>query len=196
MPEGRAGREKELFRAHLRRERSALDPAVRERADAQIERTAAALPEFIRADVVFAYCSFGSEVSTRGLIETAWAAGKTVALPRCVAGTRSMEWYETRSFDGLEKSSLGVREPQPDPSARVDPAVCGARALAIVPGLAFDRRGFRIGYGAGFYDAFLADFPGVSAGLCRDAFLLDRLEALECHDRPVDIVVTQSSSLR
>ncbi|WP_165170164.1 5-formyltetrahydrofolate cyclo-ligase [Adlercreutzia sp. ZJ242] len=70
------------------------------------------------------------------------------------------------------------------------------RALAIVPGLAFDAQGFRIGYGGGFYDAFLAAFPGTSVGLCREASLLPSLRAqgaLDAHDRPVDIVLAESS---
>ncbi|WP_172135105.1 5-formyltetrahydrofolate cyclo-ligase [Adlercreutzia sp. ZJ473] len=69
------------------------------------------------------------------------------------------------------------------------------RALAIVPGLAFDAQGFRIGYGGGFYDAFLAAFPGTSVGLCREASLLPSLRAqgaLDAHDRPVDIVLAES----
>lgn len=63
-------------------------------------------------------------------------------------------------------------------------------ALALVPGLAFDAAGFRLGYGGGFYDTFLPTFPGTSMGLCRAAQLADHLPH-EDYDMPVDEVVTE-----
>ena len=78
------------------------------------------------------------------------------------------------------------------------PSACDARYVAIVPGLAFDRRGYRLGYGGGYYDAFLRSFPGVSVGLCRSTSLfedLGDLGVLEMHDVPVDVVVTEQDQL-
>lgn len=71
---------------------------------------------------------------------------------------------------------------------------CAACALALVPGIAFDRRGFRLGYGGGYYDAFLSAFAGTSLGLCRSSSLFGSLGALgarEPHDVPVSVVVTE-----
>ena len=94
-------------------------------------------------------------------------------------------------------------EPARDPARKVEPA-CGPRGsardqLAIVPGLAFDRRGFRLGYGGGFYDTFLAGFAGVSAGLCREVLAVgDRAAAgvLDAHDQACDLVLTDVRALR
>ena len=89
---GKAG-EKAGLRARLLAERAALAADARERTDAGIAARVAGLPEFAAADTVLTYLSFGPEVDTRAIIRQAWAAGKRVALPCCVPGTRAMEWY-------------------------------------------------------------------------------------------------------
>ena len=192
---GKAG-EKAGLRARLLAERAALAADARERTDAGIAARVAGLPEFAAADTVLTYLSFGPEVDTRAIIRQAWAAGKRVALPCCVPGTRAMEWYVVDTLDGLVRCRFGMEEPAPDPARAVAPDAVGPHALALVPGLAFDRRGFRIGYGGGFYDRFLAEFAGVSAGLVRDDVLLPALPALEEPDAPVDVVVTESRAIR
>lgn len=114
---------------------------------------------------------------------------KVVALPRVVPGTRAMRWFSVDSLEGLERSPFGVEEPPADAAREVFPAVLPL-ALALVPGLAFDAAGFRLGYGGGFYDTFLPTFPGTSMGLCRAAQLADHLPH-EDYDMPVDEVVTE-----
>ena len=190
---------KKALRKKAARERSALDERLRMEADATIFLQVKDMEAYQRAEVVFAYCPIGSEVDTRQIIGNAWACGKTVALPRVVeegrgAGARgAMRWYAVDSLGGLERSSLGVDEPVADPAREVDPAATSA-ALALIPGLSFDEGGYRLGYGGGYYDGFLADFPGASAGLCRSAQLmhsLGDLGLLEDHDRPVGYVVSE-----
>lgn len=86
---------------------------------------------------------------------------------------------------------MGIEEPAARGERRVDPACLDERSVALVPGLAFDEMGYRLGYGGGFYDTFLGRFRGVSIGLCRDAALMPSLAdmgALEVHDRAVGIV--------
>lgn len=189
--------DKQELREQFKQLRSGIPAEERARMDAGIEQQVLGLPEFAAADALLAYLSFGAEVETRGIIEAAWAAGKTVALPRCVPGTRTMVWYLVDSFDGLVRSPIGVEEPAEDPTREVDPAGLGA-ALVLVPGLTFDAQGFRMGYGGGFYDVFLAG-PGahaVSVGLCREVQLSDRVQALDQHDLPVRIVATEKRVLR
>ena len=70
------------------------------------------------------------------------------------------------------------------------------RAVALVPGYSFDGRGYRLGYGGGFYDAFLPGFAGVSVGLCRACQFCDRPLPRDDHDVPVDVLVTESSVMR
>ena len=201
MAQTDAGRDIEFDKGVLRRRmrsfRSALGPELRARTDAAIRDRLLATEEFARAGTVLSYLSFGSEVDTRAIIERAWEEGKRVALPR-VEGERAMGWYMVESFDGLVRSPLGVEEPAPDPAHLIDPAAC-PDAVALVPGLAFDRFCYRLGYGGGYYDAFLASFAGTSIGLCREVQFIGSLEALgvlEEHDRPVGLVVTEERVIR
>ena len=166
-------------------ERAAIDAAICERV--------CAMRPFQQAGAVFTYLSFGAEVDTRAIIERAWAQGKAVALPRCV-GPRRMRWFRIEDFGNLQTSPFGVEEPPLDESRELVAAggLGVAHAVALVPGLAFDGQGYRLGYGGGFYDTFLADFPGTSIGLCREAQRVDSLSDLGAvgpFDLPVDLVV-------
>ncbi|MDY4041966.1 MAG: 5-formyltetrahydrofolate cyclo-ligase [Collinsella sp.] len=189
-----AAGEKEGLRRRMLRVRAALGEEARRAADERICAHTCALPAFREADAVFTYLSFGPEVDTRGLIDAACAAGAAVALPR-VAGRRALTWHIVRDLEDLVPSSFGMDEP-----AAASPAASPAsfRApVALVPGLAFDAAGFRLGYGGGFYDAFLAGFPGTAIGLVREAQRVESLGALgalEDHDRPVDLIVSEDGA--
>lgn len=183
---------KEELRARMKAVRRAIPAGERAAIDAAIRDRVCATPSFQEADVVLTYLSFGAEIDTRGIIERAWQLGKAVALPRCV-GPRRMRWFRVESFDNLETSSFGVDEPRIDEAAEQQLAT-GENMVALVPGLAFDARGYRLGYGGGFYDTLLADFVGTSVGLCRKAQFVESLEALGVigeFDLPVKRVITE-----
>ena len=190
-------RKKEL-RKRFRTIRKELGEERRSELDARIEENLASLPEFAETDVLLAYLDFGPEVCTRGIIQRAWEAGKTVALPWCVPGTHEMRWFKVTSFDDLVRSSLGVEEPRPlDENEQL--LGTGQRMMALVPGLTFDATGYRLGYGGGFYDTFLAKFDGVSVGLCREVQLSQDLIAegiIDAHDLPAQLVVTEEHIIR
>lgn len=189
---------KRELRRRFRTIRKQLGEEGRAAADAAIEARLVALPEFAETDVLLAYLDFGPEVRTRGIIAAAWAAGKTVALPWCVPGTHEMRWFRITSFDDLVRSSLGVEEPVPNDETE-QLLGTGERCMALVPGLTFDGCGYRLGYGGGFYDTFLATFDGVSVGLCREAQFSDDLRAegiIDAHDLPAQIVVTEERVIR
>lgn len=189
---------KDSLRAAFKQKRLALSPEERASIDAVIAERVSELPEFENAQLIACYLSIGAEVETRGIIERAWQEGKTVALPRCLPASRRMRWYALDSFDELKRHAFGMLEPAENPAREVDLALRGS-ALAIVPALAIDMQGFRLGYGGGYYDAFLADFPGVSIGLCREAQVVENLAALgarERYDIPVDLVITETRLLR
>lgn len=192
VPEG-----KDELRTHFKALRARRSAGERVAVDEAISARLFDLSAYRAARLIAPYLSFGAEVETRGIIERAWAADKTVALPRCVSGERLMRWYAVTSLEGLVRSPLGVLEPAEDPARELD--LSGrADALAVVPGLAFDAQGLRLGYGGGYYDAFLASFRGTSVGLCREAQLVESLRALggiDAHDVPVDFVVTEARVL-
>ena len=191
--------DKQSFREVLKEKRATLDPELRRIMDNRIREGVLKSEEWKKARIILTYLSTGDEVGTRMLIKAALEAGKMVALPR-VTGPRQMEWYAIASMEELttpgvlEKSSFGIEEPRPDERVRVPEAAISGTGLpgmvvALVPGLAFDAAGYRIGYGGGYYDAFLAGFTGISLGLCRRAFYLTELPFRDEHDVPVTRVV-------
>ena len=190
-------RKKEL-RRRFRTIRKELGEEGRSAIDARIEANLVSLPEFSEMDVLLAYLDFGPEVRTRGIIQRAWDAGKTVALPWCVPGTHEMRWFIITSFDDLVRSSLGVEEPVPNDETE-QLLGTGERMIALVPGLTFDAAGYRLGYGGGFYDTFLAKYVGVSVGLCREAQFSNDLVVegiIDAHDLPAQLVVTEDRVIR
>ncbi|MDO4537330.1 MAG: 5-formyltetrahydrofolate cyclo-ligase [Coriobacteriales bacterium] len=184
---------KDVLRKRYRALRASLGAEERAQADAFVAMRIQALPAWEKASVVCTYLSVGEEVDTRALIHAAWEAGKLVALPRCVPHSRRMRWYRVLSLEGLERSPFGIEEPPELAANEIDPLAC-THVLALVPGLVFDRRGHRLGYGGGFYDGFLARFEGPSVGLAREAQLVDdlrELNVLEAHDQAVRLVASE-----
>ncbi len=185
---------KDQLRVRMRTVRKALSDAERLQIDSAICKRVCDTLQFQEAEQVLTYVSMGFEVDTRHLIQYAWDAGKAVFAPRCV-GLRTMRWFQIESFTGLQKSSFGVEEPLEDSSVEYIPS-SDENALALVPGLAFDLQGYRLGYGGGFYDTFLAQFSGLSFGLCRSIQLVDNLRTqgvIGEYDKPVDYVITEDT---
>ncbi len=141
------------------------------------------------ADTVFTYVSTDLEVDTREFISRALLDGKTVAVPKCVDGTRLMDFYVIKSFDDLESGAFGVLEPIPEKCEKITDFSAG---MCIVPALAFDRAGYRLGYGKGYYDRFLSNYCGETLGLCYNSCIRDKLPHGK-YDRCVDKIITQSN---
>ena len=120
------------------------------------------------AQVLYAYLSFNQELRTDGLIRRAWADGKRVAVPRVLDRGR-MEFYYIDSFDGFVKSSLGVPEPPEDPAKQADEP----EVLLLMPGLAFDRKHDRVGYGGGYYDRYLNRYRAKGTRFVKPALAYD-----------------------
>ena len=139
-------------------------------------------------EMLLTYVSTAIEVDTRGLIDTAMKDGKTVIVPKCVDGTREMKFYEIRSLDDLEVCTFGVLEPMPD---RCREITLFENAVCIVPGLAFDLCGYRLGYGGGYYDRFLSAHRELfNIGICYCGCTVNRLEHGR-FDVPVNMLITE-----
>lgn len=189
---------KSARRLMLRAERRAMHVDERARKDAEVARRLIDVDEWHRAHIIYAYLSFSPEVDTRRIIREAWRQGKQVAIPYCIPRTRRMRWFVIDSFDGLVRNALGVEEPIPDENCEM-PAEGERDALALVPALCYDEHGYRLGYGGGFYDVFLARFVGVPVGLCHENALVRDLLAeglREPHDRSVHLVVSDARVIR
>ncbi|MFP3418391.1 MAG: 5-formyltetrahydrofolate cyclo-ligase [Bacillota bacterium] len=135
--------------------------------------------------------SRGKEVPTRPLIDKAWEEGKTVCVPTCFPETKEMTFYEYTPQTKMTSRYFGLSEPDPETSAAVHKK---AIDLVIVPGVCFDQQGYRIGYGGGYFDRFLADYHGVTLALCLSVQQIEHVPA-ETHDIPVSMIVSEKGPL-
>ncbi|OUO22529.1 5-formyltetrahydrofolate cyclo-ligase [Collinsella sp. An307] len=193
--------EKDMLRRQLRTARDAMSAAKRCELDERIAGHVRSLPCWHDAQVLFCYLSMGSEPETRPLIERAWHEGKRVLLPRVVPDSPVLTWHYVNDFSRLVRSAFGIFEPVLGVHPTCPPSTMMELegAVAIVPGIAFDRRGFRLGYGGGYYDRFLAAFRGTSIGICFSDGVHDDLGrdgCLDLWDRAVDILVTDEGVVR
>ncbi len=144
--------------------------------------------EIRRASTLMVYLAFGSEVLTDGLILWGWGEGKRIVVPRCRPASREMTACRIDGFEELERGHYGIREPKADIIRPVPP---GEIEAVIVPAVAFDRRGYRVGYGGGYYDRFLPEAR--QAARIGAAFACQIVPAVpvETHDMTVDMIVTE-----
>lgn len=147
-----AGHDKAAWRTKLADIRNGLAKELRAEWSALACRHLAQWLEEQACRSVMAYVSFRSELNIDGIIEWCWENGVELLLPRCVKADRSMQLYSVTEWSQLAAGAYGIREPDPDLSA-VKPAGTVPDVI-IVPGLAFDRHGGRLGYGGGYYDRF------------------------------------------
>lgn len=180
-------------KAALRRELLARRDAVpqREEKSRAVGDGVLALPAYQKARQVLLYLSKGSEVDTWKVFARALAEGKEVYAPRCLDGEGTMGFFQVTSPQELLQGRFGLWEPDP---RRCAPWRRREGALCLVPGIAFDRQGYRLGYGKGYYDRFLAVFSGTAAGLCFRELALERLPRGP-QDRRVDVLVTEAGVL-
>lgn len=164
-----------------------LPPAEKAAMDEIITRRVTSLWQYKEADLLLTYVSTAIEVDTLAIIRQALADGKRVAVPRCVPGTRLMEFYLIDSLEELESGTFGVLEPQPRPERLLTDFEKG---LCLVPALCYDWKGYRLGYGKGYYDRFLANFGGHMVGICYSHCIRHSLPHGR-YDRPVELLVTE-----
>lgn len=145
------------------------------------------LPEFINAKTIFTYYSIGRESDTRKIIDYALSQQKVVTLPVCFKGG-IMEARAISDPSELSQSSYGLYEPFA--STRIIPPE--QLDFVIVPALAYDREGFRLGYGGGYYDRFLKELSAFTVGVGRERLFADVLPR-EKHDIPVKCIVTEKT---
>jgi 5-formyltetrahydrofolate cyclo-ligase len=184
--------DKPSLRARLLAVRKARPADVVESASRAIAQRVLDLPEPGAVRVVALYQALPYEVSTRALWRALAARGLRTVFPRMVKGSRLLVFGAADGDDDLQPGPMGIREPRPGRDvelADID--------LFFVPGVAYDRSGFRLGYGGGYYDTTLARArdDALRIGLCFDEELVERLPA-EAHDAPVDAVVTEARTIR
>lgn len=167
-----------------------LAPAHAERVDLEVRMHFTAMAAYRNTELILAYITYRNEYDTKPLIEKAWKDGKRVAVPVCDCG--ELKFYEITSFEGMRSGSRGALEPDPAACTLV-PEDDYVGSICLVPGLVFDAQGYRIGYGAGYYDNFLATYPGLKVGLVRALRIGNNPLPHDDHDVPVDVLVSDGA---
>ncbi|MGI9306278.1 MAG: 5-formyltetrahydrofolate cyclo-ligase [Gammaproteobacteria bacterium] len=180
--------EKRFWRRQTLAARRNLPAAARQTASAALCRRIIALPAFAAARRVAAFAPLEDEVNIWPVIENCWQNGKTVALPRVRAWTgREMSFHAVSSRRGLEESRRGILQPPAD-FPIIAPHLFD---FVIVPAAAADSRGYRLGYGGGFYDTFIP--LARAATTCAPIFgcqCIDRTP-VEPHDQQIDFIFSE-----
>jgi len=144
--------------------------------------------EWLQARSIAITISKELEVDTLPIIEQAWVEGKKVAVPKCHPIDRSMSFHYFTHYNQLETVYNNLQEPIEE---ETEVAFKNEFDIIIVPGVAYDRRGYRIGFGGGYYDRYLQHFDGVTVSLLLDEQLYEKIPN-EPFDQPVQNLILPS----
>lgn len=183
--------QKNALRAQMRQRRAEMLPHVRSAADAAILERVCGHPLYRAAKTVLAYVSMPHEVATRDFLVRCLSDGKVLGLPVCDAQSHTMTFYRLDAVGELTAGAYGIPVP-PQRGERI--LTPDAETVLLVPMLAFDREGYRLGAGGGYYDRFLAAYPDIPAvGICYEECRADTLPRGE-YDRRLTHCITQHNT--
>ncbi len=169
--------------------RQSLTPEFRRRASVAIIQKLTGLDCYQHARAVHTYVAWREEVENHELLRVILREGKTVVTPKVNSQTNRLENYLIPRFEALAPGAFGILEPSSARGARLFSEL-EKRDLVIVPGLAFDRQGNRLGYGGGYYDRLLAEIHALKVALAFAAQIVEGIP-IEPHDCRVDFIVTE-----
>ena len=173
---------KQELRRTIREKKRAMCPEEIEQRSAKLAELFLQSEAYRNAKTIYGYLPYNQEVRTVPMLEQALKDGKRVAVPKCYGD--EMKFIYMDDLSKVEKGYANIPEPIAD-----EPVADDKTALVLMPGLAFDPQGHRIGYGGGFYDKFLSQEPGhPTLALCYEFQMLPHLETEE-FDIPVDCVL-------
>lgn len=180
--------DKKALRSQIKEQKRQMTAHQIESASLRLTELFVATEQYRQAKTVYGYLPYNQEVRTTGLLQRALQEGKRVAVPKIYGDEMRFIYLDDLSL--VEKSSFGIPEPIADEPVADDPT-----ALVLMPGLAFTKRGDRMGYGGGYYDKFLANEPHhPTVALCYDFQIVDRIPT-DDHDIPVDIVLSAKGDI-
>jgi len=182
-------KQKDDIREDYKQRRKLMSPEEKFRRDALICEAAERLISFRYAEYVLLYAALADEIDVSAIARSALQKNKKVLFPRCDKKTHTMQYHIVNSLDELVEDSYGILEPPADnPIYDVENETGGA--VCFVPGLVYDRAGYRLGYGKGFYDRYLSAFNGCTIGVVYSDYILPEVPRGR-FDVTVDILLTE-----
>ncbi|MBS4194686.1 5-formyltetrahydrofolate cyclo-ligase [Lederbergia citri] len=179
--------DKKTIRKSYKDELKSLDRITYEHWSYMIANELFLTDEWKNAETIGITVSHFPEVDTWQIIRRGWEAGKKIVVPKCYPSENKMEFRQITAFDQLETVFFGLFEPKEAKTMKVENDEIH---LLIVPGLVFNREGFRVGFGGGYYDRFLTGFNGATISLCFSMQISEKLP-IENHDIPVGKIITE-----
>lgn len=188
---------KDELRKLLREQRNNLSESTRQELASKIQHRLFESKEYLMTQELLIYVAFRNEVETEGIIQRALADGKKVFVPR--VEEEWMEFYQIDTTQGLLRSRLGILEPLREKMLPYQAAVGSkVKPLMLLPGLAFDHEGNRIGYGVGYYDQYLHRFEETyfcKLALAYEFQIVEDIPAKE-HDCKVDMILCETGLIQ
>ncbi len=180
---------KQTLRKEIQAQRAALSPALWQQKSDIIRQQLLKSKAYHTAKIIFTYISIQNEVDTRSILHAAWTDGKQVAVPVCAADGQ-MDFVRITAQTPLHKAKHGTLEPSRTDATILYPS---ADDLYLVPGLVFDTKGNRYGYGGGFYDRYLAlHAHTIPTALCFAFQVSDTPLTAQAHDIPMAQLLTEN----
>lgn len=177
--------DKRDLRSKYHRQRDEVKAIERDEMSREITERLLSSSVYKNSKSIFCYCSMGSEVNTYGILKAALKDGKKVAVPKVLSDEGIMAAIKIANLNSLKPGRYNILEPVSNEEATdVD--------LAIVPGLIFNKKGYRVGYGKGFYDRYLKGKNLLSIGICFE-FQITDLDFQNEFDIPVNYIFTEKS---
>jgi len=173
-------------------ERDRISPALRQQMSRQLSALLCETPFWRAASSILLYVSVRGEVDTHGLITDSLIRPVSIALPRVDKNAAKLVLYRILSWNDLVPGGFGIPEPLDRQCTIISPDMIDC---AIIPGVAFDMTGARLGYGKGYYDKLLTELNAPTAGLCFEHQLVGHIPC-EPHDRRVHMIITEKRIIR
>lgn len=181
---------KNELRDRLKKRRATVKKENRLQWDNLIKKHLQEWDKYQKVERIMVYLSFNWEINTGPIVEDLWQAGKEVFVPVVDKPTGALIPTAYARETTMTAADFGILEPVG--SATIDPS---SLDLVLVPGLAFTKEGYRIGYGGGYYDRFLKTTQALRVGLCYSEFLVPKLP-LDTWDKPVHFIATEKGVFR
>ena len=177
---------KTKIRNEYKQKRLSIPLEQKNKMDEEICKRFLSLSSYRYSDTVLLYSPLKGEINTDIILNDALSKGKKVAFPRCIENNEMVYHYIT-SKEQLTSGKYGISEPLED-LPLYDNEI--GHSICILPAICYDKRGYRLGYGKGYYDRFLSNFKGVKVGLIYNDFIIDEIPSGK-FDLPSDIVITE-----
>ncbi|MBQ8448496.1 MAG: 5-formyltetrahydrofolate cyclo-ligase [Clostridia bacterium] len=178
------------IREYYLAKRRGLEDAERAEKNEKICKNMLGSATFRYADIILMYYPKPDEIDIRPVAEAALAAGKKIAFPRCNPADHTMVFHYVSSLDELLPGSYNLMEPAESLPAFTPELAEKCNVACIVPAVVFDKKGFRIGYGGGYYDRYLAGFRGTKVGFAYRDFIVNSVPHGR-FDLTVDVMITE-----